>query len=148
MGVNHARGDRGVDVVKNIFSGVLYGQGRELFIYSVVDMVAAGVLLATIGDSRGTRWLSTPWISAIGRISYGGYLFHAAALSGVSFLIGQELKYAPVSWRIAGFGLVYAVTLLLASLSFNRLEQPIARRFRLWASADRVVSARVASAEH
>ena len=134
IAMNHARGDRGADVLKNIFSGILYGQGRELFGYSVINLFAAGVLLVTIAGVPGTSWLSKPWITWIGRISYGGYLFHALLIWGVSQLIGQELKYSPVAWRFAGFAPVFLATVGLASWSFTCFEQPIARRFKTWAS--------------
>ncbi|CAN5915248.1 acyltransferase [soil metagenome] len=133
IALNYARGDRGADVLKNIFSGIMYGQGRELFGYSVVNLLAAGVLLVTIAGIRGTAWLSKPWISWIGRISYGGYLFHALVLWGLSESIGQQLKYAPISWRVAGFAAVLLITVGLASLSFIYFEQPVARRFKTWA---------------
>ncbi|MEB0059212.1 acyltransferase [Variovorax sp. LG9.2] len=134
MSLNYARGDRGADVFKNIFSGTLYGQGRELFGYSVINLFAAGVLLVTIAGVRGTAWLSKPWMTWIGRISYGGYLFHALVLWGLSDSIGEQLKYAPTAWRVAGFATVFMTTVGLASLSFSFFEQPIARRFKTWAS--------------
>ncbi len=133
IALNHARGDRGAELLKNIFSGILYGQGRELFGYSVINLFAAALLLVTIVGARGTNWLSMPWVTWIGRTSYGGYLFHALLIWGLSQLIGQQLKYAPVAWRVAGFFAVFLTTVSLASLSFVCFEQPIARRFKNWA---------------
>jgi peptidoglycan/LPS O-acetylase OafA/YrhL len=134
MVLNHARGDRGMDVLKNIFSGILHGQGRELILYSVIDLLAFGILAATLAGARGTGWLSRPWITWVGRISYGGYLFHALVIQGFNALIGQELRHAPVALRFAGFGAVFVTTAVLASLSFVHFEQPIARRFKAWAA--------------
>ncbi|MBC7603512.1 MAG: acyltransferase [Ramlibacter sp.] len=138
MATNYVRGDRGLELLKSIFSGTLYGQGRELFGYSVVSLLASGVLLVTLAGLRGTAWLSMPWMTWIGRVSYGGYLFHALLLWGVAESIGQPLKYAPVAWRITGFVLVLMATVGLASLSFIFFEQPIARRFKVWASGNAV----------
>ena len=134
MAINFSRGDRGVAILKNIFSGTLYGQGRELFGYSVVGLLAGAVLLATLARLRGTAWLSVPWIGWVGRVSYGGYLFHALLLWGLAELTGGPLKYAPFEWRVAGFVAVLMATVGLASLSFIGLEQPLARRCKTWAS--------------
>ncbi|MEJ0022945.1 MAG: hypothetical protein WDN76_05530 [Alphaproteobacteria bacterium] len=36
--INIVDGARGLDVVRNVVSGILYGQGREIFLYSAVDV--------------------------------------------------------------------------------------------------------------
>lgn len=132
--LNHLRGDHGLGLVKNIYSGTLYGQGRELLVYSVINLLAAAVLLATLAGLGGTAWLSSPGLAWVGRVSYGAYLYHALVLWALCAWLGGELKSLPLLPRLGGFVAVLALTLAAAGLSFRWIEQPITRRLRPWAA--------------
>src|SRR5207244_3454145 len=48
MLVNRSLGAQGIDVLRNIVSGVLIGQGREVFVYVAVDLLAAVLLVQAL----------------------------------------------------------------------------------------------------
>jgi peptidoglycan/LPS O-acetylase OafA/YrhL len=126
MGINLASGAKGIDLVRNIFSGILYGHLREVFVYSVIDLLAAAVLVYSILQMRVTRPLGWGPLALIGRISYGGYLYHALVLWLVGeFVIGAHVGGLPVLERIGWFAVVWAMTCAVAYISFTRFEKPI-----------------------
>lgn len=130
---NHLRGDHGLGLVKNIISGTLYGQGRETWVYSVMGILSTAIMLQTLSGTRYTQWLSHRFLTWVGQVSYGGYLFHVLPLAWISAAIGGELKTAPLGVRLGAFAITWAASVLLASISFKYLEQPIANTFRNWA---------------
>ncbi len=85
--VNRSHGAVGIEALRNILSGILYGQYREVFVYSVIDLVAASAIVHVLLHGRGAKLLGAPPLALIGRISYGGYLFHALVLMLVAWLI-------------------------------------------------------------
>lgn len=127
--VNHAvLGARGIDVLRNVVSGVLFGQGREVFLYSALNAAAAGlVALAATRDRLIARALRPAALQRIGAISYGAYVWHALAI----MLVGMALAAAPglsgaqgsLVFRLALFALSYALTIAVAELSFRTLER-------------------------
>jgi len=122
--VNLRLGAHGVDVLRNVVSGVLYGQGREVFVYVAVDLLAAALLVAAL---RGARWLAWSPLVHVGRVSYGGYLFHALVLWGVAELIGGKVREQPLAIRLIAFVAVWGATVLAATASFRWFEAPVAR---------------------
>lgn len=132
--VNHALGAGGTEALRNIFSGTLFGQSREIFVYSAVDIACAAILVSTLRDGRLTRGLGTPYLALIGRISYSGYLYHALILWLLAVLVmPASFKMLPVPERIAWFLLAFLLTVGIASISFFWFERPLmswARRRR------------------
>ena len=133
--VNYAQGARGLDVLRNVVSGVLYGQGRELVGYSVVNLVAAAVIVATLSRIRFTEWLSHPALALIGRISYGGYLFHALVLSVLSPALLSG--HGGIASRILLFLIAWSVTVGIAYISFRYFEAPVMQRAKQWTRSRR-----------
>jgi peptidoglycan/LPS O-acetylase OafA/YrhL len=126
VGINFAGGASGLDLVRNIFSGILYGQFREVFVYSVINLLAAAVLVYAILQLRITRPLGWGPLALIGRISYGGYLYHALVLWLVGELfIGASVGSLSVLDRISWFTAVWATTCAVAYISFTQFEKPI-----------------------
>lgn len=117
----HAHGARTFD---RLVTGLLYGQGRELFLYSVLDLLAASVVALAIADHPWTRFLSSKPLVAAGRISYGGYLYHQLATIAVSHKIFRAdlMVAAPLSVRLSAFALVTAGALACAWVSYAVLE--------------------------
>jgi peptidoglycan/LPS O-acetylase OafA/YrhL len=74
MIVNVSAGNRGIDIVRNIYSGILHGNGREVFVYIAVNMMAASILVAAIQRKAWLRLLVWKPLVAVGRVSYGGAL--------------------------------------------------------------------------
>ena len=90
--------------------------GSELMasaLFLLVALVFGGVILAVLA-SRGS-WLGNPALVYLGRISYGLYVFHIVAIRMVE-------DWGP--WRYLA---AFAITLLMASVSFRFLEQPFLR---------------------
>ena len=126
--VNFSAGATGLGLARNLFSGVLYGQGRELFVYTVVDLLAVSIVGLVLVDPRLSRALSHPILRFVGRVSYGAYLYHALVLSIFgSFLMPAGFDALPVAWRLPWFLLAWTVTVGIAALSFRRFELPLIR---------------------
>jgi peptidoglycan/LPS O-acetylase OafA/YrhL len=123
--VNHANGATGVGIVRNIISGTLYGQFREVFVYSVVDLLAASAILHVMRGGHGTRLLASPFLALVGRVSYGGYLFHALVLLVAALLLKQSVGQLPLPERLGCFVLVWIVTGSIAYVSFHCFENRV-----------------------
>lgn len=123
--VNYAQGARGIDMVRNVFSGTMTGQFREVFVYTVIDLAAASAVLHVTRGGWGTRLLASRPFLLVGRVSYGGYLFHALIL----LLMADLLQISPMQLQFgARFGylaVVWSLTVLLAYVSFTWFEARI-----------------------
>jgi peptidoglycan/LPS O-acetylase OafA/YrhL len=117
-----------VDVMRNILSGILFGQGREIWVYFIPSSVGAALLIGLLaGEPHYLRFCRLPGLQAIGRISYGGYLFHIPVLMtlGAAFPIFRGPVLGPASYvaHILMFICAYAITVCVAWLSFTYVEQ-------------------------
>ena len=117
-------GASGLGLVRNIFSGVLFGQGREVIVYSVVNLLAATAVVYAILQKSFLRILTGRTITLIGRMSYGGYLYHALILWLICTLAVGPLPVA-LPQRLALFAVAWTLTLLVAYVSFRWFEAPI-----------------------
>lgn len=134
--VNTVLGHHGIDAWRNVVSGILYGQHREVWVYSVVNLGAVVMMLVALSAGRLGRWLAWRPLQWVGRVSYGGYLAHVLAVKAVVALwAGGAIQTWSAPERVVGFALVMALTIAVASLSFVCIEQPLARRWRGWAAA-------------
>jgi peptidoglycan/LPS O-acetylase OafA/YrhL len=137
----------GLSAFKNIISGIAYGDYHEGFLYSAVDLLAVGVLAAAIsGAGRWTAALRLAPLQWIGRISYGGYVYHLLALAAVEAV----LQFLAVPLGLAQLGRfrgvllflgVYPTVLVLAQLSYTRLEAPLIALGGRWIHRRAVVPA-------
>jgi len=137
LGVARA-GGISVEALRNIVSGILYGDGRQVLVYYVPVSMAVAALTGIL--AAGPAWLRLgrlPGLQAIGRVSYGGYLFHLPVLIVLLALapglgahrsgaddpgaLGYVLRHGAL------FVIAYAVTLAVAASSFVWFESPIAR---------------------
>ncbi|RNI17293.1 acyltransferase family protein [Flexivirga caeni] len=83
--------------------------------------LAAVVWVWTAADARGgplQRALAIPPLAALGRISYGAYLWHWP----IGLWLGQLMPGGPVWLRVV---LGFALTLGVATISYQRIERPI-----------------------
>lgn len=130
VSINGDLGAQGSAVFRNVFSGILYGQQREVFVYVAVNLVAAAVLVHVLLGRPGTRLLGFPALAWVGRVSYGGYLFHALVLwIAGHVLFGVAPKQLPVLERIVVFAMLWSITVAIASASFVWFEKPFAKRW-------------------
>jgi peptidoglycan/LPS O-acetylase OafA/YrhL len=123
--------ERGLDALRNIISGILFGQHREAFVYSAVGAAMAGLAaLAITRDPLVRPLLGSRICQRIGEISYGGYLFHPLGLMTATALLGLagwQVRGGGVLVHVAQFLLGTALTLLVADLSFRWFEIPCRR---------------------
>lgn len=129
------------EAMRNIVSGIVYGQGREVSVYLIPTAVAVAVLMGLL--SREPRCLALcrlPGLQAIGRVSYGGYLLHVPVLMVLGTLIpafgAPMTSPLAVAGHLGLFISAYPLTVGLAWLSFTFFEQrfsparPTSERFR------------------
>ncbi|WP_137125193.1 acyltransferase [Roseomonas sp. HF4] len=122
-----ARHGVGTEALRNIVSGILVGDGREVTVYLLPVSAAAAALLAILA---GRRWAlapcRVPGLQAMGRVSYGGYLFHLPVLMALQALLPFAAFGVP--GRIGLFFVAMAVTLALAAASHRWFESRFLRR--------------------
>src|SRR5262249_55839980 len=133
--VNFHSGARGIAVLKNIISGILFGAGREIPLYSVTAFLALGVLAESVSPRPlWRRVLESPTLQHIGKISYGGYVYHFIVVVAVSWLVEHYARasgeVADVARKVLIFAVAYPIALGVAHLSYVYFERPIIRAAR------------------
>jgi peptidoglycan/LPS O-acetylase OafA/YrhL len=104
----------------------IYGQFREVFIYSVVDLLSVAVLIFAILKKPFTHPLAWGPIALVGRISYGGYLFHAFIIWLIGFAVaGDVVRNLPLVDRVMWFFAAWLATVAIAYCSFTWFEKPV-----------------------
>jgi peptidoglycan/LPS O-acetylase OafA/YrhL len=87
----------------------------------LVAMAAAGLLVAVIGaPAVGARVLTHSWLTYLGRISYGLYVYHAAGLLVAWHLFRGNSVKVYAAYALAGFSL----TVIFSAISYRWLESP------------------------
>lgn len=131
VGVNHVvLHAQGLDMLRNVVSGVLIGEHRQAVLYSAVGLAMTGVVaLAVAGDGLLTPVLQLPALGSIGLISYGGYVYRPLGGEGAAYILAH-LHVPPGAFAagVAHFLIASAIALLLAWLSWRWIEQPVQRR--------------------
>lgn len=116
----------GKDSLRNVFSGILWGEGRQIWLYSTVTGLAFGLIaLILAGESWLLAICRLPLLRPIGRVSYGAYILHLPVTSLYQFLWPGNSATFSLSHSLGKFAFVYSVTLLIAFLSFRYFEVPI-----------------------
>ena len=131
--IDRAHGARGIDVLRNLVSGILIGQGREGPLYSIIDLLAASGLLVALDERIGLPLVGGRRLQYVGRISYGGYVYHQLMLTLVITLVppagfGGPGTATRVAYDVATFLGCTALTIAAASASYHWLERPAMRR--------------------
>jgi peptidoglycan/LPS O-acetylase OafA/YrhL len=121
-----------VGIMRNIVSGIVYGQGREIWAYFVPTLLGAAALMGILaGERRCLAVCRLPGLQAIGRISYGGYLYHLPVLMILGSLVPLFARpvLGPASYaaHILLFICAYAITVGVAWLSFTFVEERFTR---------------------
>jgi len=87
----------------------------------LIALAAAGLLVAFIGAPvAGARLLTKSWLTYLGRISYGLYVYHMAGL----MIPGHFLRTNSVSKFTAYMLSGFAFTLIFSVISYRWLESP------------------------
>lgn len=142
VGINVAvRHREGLEIVKDVVSGILFGEGRHIWLYSALALFNAGLVIWTVsGRAPWSGLLRLPLLRRVGETSYGAYIFHAATLSVghvVAALI-PGVRDTEIGLRLAAFVIGLVGAILLAETSYRLLERPVmgwVSRLRKGASA-------------
>jgi peptidoglycan/LPS O-acetylase OafA/YrhL len=87
----------------------------------LVAIGAAGMLIAAIGaPAAGARILTNSWLTYLGRVSYGLYVYHTAGLLLAEHLFRANSVKGFVKYAVSGF----VFTLIISSISYRWLETP------------------------
>jgi len=128
VGLNVSANMTGVEALKGVVSGTLWGQGREVFVYCAVVYVSAGIVALVLAeDPLVLRLCRVYGLQFLGRISYGIYLYHALVLYFVNGVYDQVFQAETIILNIPKFFVVTAVSVLVAHLSYRFIESPISR---------------------
>ncbi|GAB4068269.1 acyltransferase [Ancylobacter sonchi] len=125
VGINISNGSRGIDIVRNIISGVLWGNGRETVLYTVLDLVWISAIMWTLIKPKLSRPLAWPAFVFVGRVSYGGYLYHALVLWVLFTTVISADPTLAIPSRLLLFVVVWCITVTLASITYHWFEMPI-----------------------
>lgn len=120
--VAHAQG---LGIVKNVVSGILWGQYREVFVYTALAVASGGLVALAATCDRSVFWLLKPRVfRRVGEVSYGAYIFHALAIDTVALLLPHvaDLAGQPIAKRLVLFVFSYSITVTVALLSFRYFE--------------------------
>jgi peptidoglycan/LPS O-acetylase OafA/YrhL len=131
VAVNRAHHLHGLQMFRNVISGILFGDGRQIWLYSAAGLCFVGVLATTL--SGGAAWsmiTRNRALQAVGRASYGGYVYHAFCLPQARALLRGVLHVAPTTqgkleFGLAMFLLALPATIGLSLISYRYVERPI-----------------------
>jgi peptidoglycan/LPS O-acetylase OafA/YrhL len=120
------------EAMRNIVSGIAYGQGREISVYLIPTAIGSAMLIGILARERFCLWLCRmPALQAIGRISYGGYLFHVPALMvvniGLAMIFVQPTGTFAAMSHLALFVCGFPLAVATAWLSFTYFERRFLR---------------------
>lgn len=118
----------GVDIARDVISGILYGEGREVFLYTALGLLSLAILALTVARHRSVMWLvGLRPLQWIGSISYGAYIYHALCLRIALWMITGSwagIGGATLVQKVMVFGGGLALTLLFAHISYRFIERP------------------------
>lgn len=125
IGINSS-GSLTVNSLRNIVSGILFGQGREVFLYLVPTSVGVAVLMGILARAKWCMQVCRlPGLQAVGRISYGGYLLHLPVLMVLHAT--SSFFSAGFAGHIMLFATALPLTVGLAWLSYHYFEAAFSR---------------------
>lgn len=123
---NHPARGGSAEVFRNAFLSIPFDNGPEVFAYSVINLVSAAALIGAVLQTRVMRPLAWPFVALVGRISYGGYLYHALVVSVVTALL-STVNFSSLLARIGLFAIVWPLSIIAAYASYRWFETPIIR---------------------
>ena len=136
--INASHGAQGINLLVNVISGTCFGDRREVFLYSAIDLMSVAIVaIAIAGGGAVGALLSQRWLQAIGRVSYGGYIYHSAVL-GLILWVMKTVRFDPtgplgsVERGAVELAVALPLTILLAFASYRWVEQPLMKTVNGW----------------
>ena len=129
--VNHTHGLHGVRLLRDVISGILIGDQRQVWLYSAVALLSAGALAMTLtGKAPWSPIARIGILQAVGRVSYGGYIYHPLCVFWIGAGLGLVISpgghlIGKLAFGVLRFALALPATLALALLSYRFIERPI-----------------------
>jgi peptidoglycan/LPS O-acetylase OafA/YrhL len=115
---------------RNVISGILIGDLREVFVYPVMWSMAAALLMLIIaGDRRIVSACRLPVLQAIGRVSFGVYLFNMPAIMVMGAMLSGS-QFATLPHAITDVLILMGalpLSVIVAWVSFQYFERPLLR---------------------
>ncbi len=141
----------GLEVIRDVVSGILYGQGREVFLYTALALASLALLALTVARHPLVQPITgLKALQWIGRISYGCYIYHSLCIRVAGFIIrggkwhGADFSIAE---RVLLFVIALGLTVAIAQLSYQFLEKPAMAFMKRWRSTNSASSGFQASRE-
>ncbi|MEH6756674.1 MAG: acyltransferase [Parasphingorhabdus sp.] len=130
IGVSILIRDRGgIEIFRDIISGILYGEGREIFLYSALGAFSLAILVLTVARHKVIFWLvRLRLLQWIGSISYGAYIVHAICLQIMWWIVIDHwgvTEQATIVDKLLVFAGGLGMTLIIAQISYLFLERPV-----------------------
>lgn len=126
-GLNALAGARGIDVVRNIISGIAFGEKREVFVYIAVDLGAAAIVAGAIAGWKVFKFLEHPKLVSVGQASYSGYLLHPLTLIVIHKVAGSTGIAGSIAFKLIIFCVAWICTVAIARASYTMFERHFIR---------------------
>ena len=115
-----------------IFHGFNWGVAIpvQLTINRILSSLCCLFLITCIATCQGPllQFLERPFMVALGRVSYGIYLYHQPLMIRAAQAGG--IKFAGIQILPSGFTAVFAWTLIVSAVSYRFLEEPVNKFIR------------------
>jgi peptidoglycan/LPS O-acetylase OafA/YrhL len=108
--------------------------------YTLLNYLFALLIYCVVREKLWIRFLEMPWLRYLGKISYGMYVYHLAVIWFVYRFLEERMPNSMVYWL--GPLLALSITILISTLSYYLLEQPILSlkdRFFRWSPPARTL---------
>lgn len=93
--------------------------------YTLIAVLAATVIVAAVEDQWFVKALSAPWLRALGRVSYGIYIWHL-------FVFAVTMRYLADWPSVARLAVAFGVLVVIVAASWTGVERPALRLKRRW----------------
>jgi peptidoglycan/LPS O-acetylase OafA/YrhL len=129
--INGRHGATGLALLRGVISGVLFGDLKQVWLYSAVAAVSAGCLATVLAGEKAWRPIAeSRLLRMIGRVSYGGYVYHALCVHLVTDAMRMVVSPGPgiaskIAFGVPLFALSLPLTVAVAWLSYRYVERPI-----------------------
>lgn len=113
-----------VDAFRDLLSGVIAGNNREVFSYTAVWLASAGLIIAVLAKLPLISHICRPRIfHEMGKISYGGYMYHGFVIEVLTHFV-PGINQGGFFDRLRFFVILLVLSMAAAWASYRWLERP------------------------